>query len=249
MAATGRRKKKANRAGIVTRLVLDCEKLDSAPRIVDRFAALIESDGFTSFMCLRWQPSGLPSAANILATTRPRPWLAEYQACEHAAHDPVLREVPVRMRPFAWSDIARHRTLDENEQRVLAQAAVHGMKDGFAVPVIGLGEHFGLVSLAGEECDLRPSTRARLTLASHYFYHLLAVHRRRASLSRPKLSARELEIVRWVAAGKSDWDIGRILAISAKTVNYHVERVKRKLGVATRTQAVLAALAMPAEGA
>lgn len=52
---------------------------------------------------------------------------------------------------------------------------------------------------------------------------------------------RELEVIRWIAKGKSDWEIGEILFISRKTVNYHVERAKRKLRVATRTQAVLVA--------
>jgi DNA-binding CsgD family transcriptional regulator len=48
--------------------------------------------------------------------------------------------------------------------------------------------------------------------------------------------------LRWVAAGKSDWAIGQILRISEKTVNFHVENAKRKLGVGTRIQAVVAAM-------
>jgi DNA-binding CsgD family transcriptional regulator len=56
------------------------------------------------------------------------------------------------------------------------------------------------------------------------------------------MTPRESEILAWVAAGKSDWAIGRILNISGKTVNFHVENAKRKLGVATRVQAVVAAL-------
>jgi len=43
------------------------------------------------------------------------------------------------------------------------------------------------------------------------------------------LSQRELEIVSWIATGKSDWDISQILGISPKTVNYHVEKVKKNM--------------------
>ena len=57
-----------------------------------------------------------------------------------------------------------------------------------------------------------------------------------------RVTARESEILAWVAAGKSDWAIGCILKISGKTVNFHVENAKRKLGVGTRIQAVIAAL-------
>src|SRR5690349_14676136 len=56
------------------------------------------------------------------------------------------------------------------------------------------------------------------------------------------LTRRECEVLDWIAQGKSDWQIGQILSISAKTVNYHVENAKRKLGVATRIQAVVAAI-------
>jgi DNA-binding CsgD family transcriptional regulator len=57
-----------------------------------------------------------------------------------------------------------------------------------------------------------------------------------------RVTARESEILGWVAVGKSDWAIGRLLAISGKTVNFHVENAKRKLGVATRVQAVVVAM-------
>ena len=56
------------------------------------------------------------------------------------------------------------------------------------------------------------------------------------------VTPRETQVLCWVAEGKSDWAIGRILSISSKTVNFHVENAKRKLGVGTRVQAVVAAL-------
>lgn len=60
--------------------------------------------------------------------------------------------------------------------------------------------------------------------------------------SEPRVTPRESQVLNWIAAGKSDWAIGRILNISGKTVNYHVENAKRKFGVSTRIQAVLAAV-------
>jgi len=52
------------------------------------------------------------------------------------------------------------------------------------------------------------------------------------------LTARELEILRWVGAGKSNMDIGTILGISGLTVKNHVQNILRKLKVLNRTQAV-----------
>jgi LuxR family transcriptional regulator, quorum-sensing system regulator BjaR1 len=62
--------------------------------------------------------------------------------------------------------------------------------------------------------------------------------RNSASVDIRRLTPREREIISWVALGKPDWQIGRILMISPKTVNYHVETAKRKLGATTRGQAV-----------
>lgn len=65
---------------------------------------------------------------------------------------------------------------------------------------------------------------------------------RRLAPERARVTPRESEILGWVAIGKSDWAIGRLLKISGKTVNFHVENAKRKFGVATRVQAVVVAL-------
>ena len=57
-----------------------------------------------------------------------------------------------------------------------------------------------------------------------------------------RVTPRETQILGWVAIGKSDWAIGRILKISDKTVNFHVENAKRKFGVGMRLQAVISAM-------
>jgi DNA-binding CsgD family transcriptional regulator len=57
------------------------------------------------------------------------------------------------------------------------------------------------------------------------------------------LSAREREVMRWLAAGKTDRDIGAILGISPRTVHKHLQRIYAKLGVETRTAAVMRYLA------
>ena len=56
-----------------------------------------------------------------------------------------------------------------------------------------------------------------------------------------KLSRRELEVLRLLAAGLSPGEIARDLVLSPKTVSAHVERVYLKLDVQTRAQAVAVA--------
>lgn len=51
------------------------------------------------------------------------------------------------------------------------------------------------------------------------------------------LTAREAEVLYWVAQGKTNRDIGDILGMSPRTVTKHLEHVFEKLGVETRTAA------------
>lgn len=62
--------------------------------------------------------------------------------------------------------------------------------------------------------------------------------------ARFQLTEREVQVLRWVACGKTNRDIGDILGLSPRTVNKHLEHVYVKLGVETRTAA--AAVAMSA---
>ncbi len=56
------------------------------------------------------------------------------------------------------------------------------------------------------------------------------------------LTTREREALRWLAAGKTDREIAMILGTSVRTVHKHLERIYTKLGVETRTAAVMRAL-------
>ncbi|WP_338076487.1 helix-turn-helix transcriptional regulator [Bradyrhizobium yuanmingense] len=59
---------------------------------------------------------------------------------------------------------------------------------------------------------------------------------------KPAFSKREISCMRWVAEGKSAWEIGMILGISENTVNFHVKNAMRKLGATGRIQAVAIAI-------
>ena len=57
------------------------------------------------------------------------------------------------------------------------------------------------------------------------------------------LTPREREVLEWLGAGKTDKDIAAILVISPRTVQKHLQRIYEKLGVETRTAAVMRVLA------
>ena len=75
---------------------------------------------------------------------------------------------------------------------------------------------------------------------------LLQKHSREWDLASIKsafgLTTREAEILMWIARGKTNKEVGLILKTSPRTVNKHLEHVFEKLGVPTRTAAVVKVL-------
>jgi DNA-binding CsgD family transcriptional regulator len=102
----------------------------------------------------------------------------------------------------------------------------------------------------------RPFTTSRLgaQLTAHFvpdpaddtagWLLLKAMHKNvsAAELKEFPLTAREREVLAFVAAGKTNLEIAMLLEISARTVQKHLEHVFQKLGVETRTAAAVRAI-------
>lgn len=69
---------------------------------------------------------------------------------------------------------------------------------------------------------------------------LIATHAEatRTAPAPTRLTRREIQCLRWAAAGKTDQEIGRIVHISAPTVRFHLTNASRKLNVNGRSQAI-----------
>lgn len=55
------------------------------------------------------------------------------------------------------------------------------------------------------------------------------------------LTRREVEILKWCAAGKTASEIGTILNLKSRTVNFHIGRAIQKMGVSNKTAAAVQA--------
>ena len=56
------------------------------------------------------------------------------------------------------------------------------------------------------------------------------------------LAEREIEALTWSARGKTSDEIALILGLSKRTIDFHIDNARAKLGVATRIQAVVKAV-------
>ncbi|MFP4327808.1 MAG: LuxR family transcriptional regulator [Paracoccaceae bacterium] len=173
--------------------------------------------------------------------TYPDEWKLHYAKKGFQRIDPTLTTAGRSIAPVDWSRLER----DEKFTRVFKDAVEFGIGDrGMTVPVRGPYGELGMLSVS-RSC---PETEW-VKLLTHVVCDLqsAAVHlhdtvMRSDILSRalrhPQLSSRELEILQWVAAGKSQQDIGDILSISHRTVEVHLRSAREKLFALTTPQAV-----------
>jgi DNA-binding NarL/FixJ family response regulator len=91
---------------------------------------------------------------------------------------------------------------------------------------------------------VRPAARGQTTLAPALVRRLLSDHvsgRLQADPRLQRLNARETEVLRHVAAGRSNAEIASALFVGEGTVKTHVAGILHKLGLRDRVQAAVAA--------
>lgn len=187
------------------------------------------------------QGRGLP---NVLALTWPDAWLKRYDNGQYLRRDPSVRALAHTREPYTWTEALEFDDYARAERNIVFEARDHGLHSGFVVPITGIRTGTAVLTIAGEDNPLSARDRAELHFAAIYAQariRTLAPDKHR-SVETQYLSVRERECLEWAAMGKSDWEIGEILAISARTAGSHIERAKQKLGVSTRIQAVVIAL-------
>lgn len=172
-------------------------------------------------------------------------WEQRYAEQGYDNHDAVLREIMAGADPLFWSDVTRRRPLEMEELRIYAEAADFGLNEGFLTPIHNLDGSLSAVLLIGENPEAEaPDVRAAAHMLSLYYGALGAkLHKadERRRVIPVSLSERQMQCLRWVRHGKSSTDIGDITGLSARTVDHYIAEACRRLGVRTRTQAVVEA--------
>lgn len=174
----------------------------------------------------------------------PDDWLSYYVEQNYAPIDPTLLHGTSVRDAFRWSDIASYRDLSSRQILLMNQGEEAGLNNGVGVPLHGpLGEVYGIglaSSVANPEVGRHLKALQLLSTNFHMLYSSL--HDQARNARGVKLTPRETEVLKWCAAGKSNWSIGEILGISEHGVDYHMRNILRKLDADTRITAVVKAL-------
>lgn len=180
----------------------------------------------------------------VIWSELPDGYQAAYFEHDWGSIDPVLHKAFSSRRPFAWNDATVETDLTEQQRRFIGECRDLGVHSGFTIPLHGPSHQCELISLSARDTGVRPAenTLRLYALASSAWFRLSELREKAAATARPTLSPRETECLLWVKDGKSNWEIGQILTISERTVEFHINNAMRKLGVNNRILAFVVAL-------
>ncbi|MGK2286547.1 autoinducer binding domain-containing protein [Pedomonas sp. V897] len=190
----------------------------------------------------RWTCDGCTGPSVLL--NFPATWERYYRERGYHRIDPVFQYASSAGRPFFWSELPRVMGLSGDQHGLLNEALAAGLLDGACVPLYGPRGGVALMSFAASQA--RPKTNACLGYLNALATQFHLAYMRFAPADggcepSPVMTRRERECLHWVARGKSSADIAVILGISENTVNFHIKKLLAKLGVHSRTVAVLRA--------
>lgn len=172
-------------------------------------------------------------------------WNDHYHEKKYIDVDPTVAHAKGSTGLLVWSD-----ELFRDTKEFWSDAQDHGLRHGIALPSRDPNGAIGMLTLARDHIAIKPkhlsSIRLRIAWLTHTCHTIMAriLMPRLVPESSANMTAREKEILRWIAEGKTTEEIGKILTISSSTVNFHIKNILVKLNSLNKTQAVAKAIAL-----
>jgi LuxR family quorum-sensing system transcriptional regulator CciR len=197
--------------------------------------------GFQYFALLHHVSLRTASGTFIRIDNYPAGWAEELVERHLAADDPVHLASARTNTGFAWSELDRLVALAPRHRQILSRSRRFGLGEGFTVPANVPGEPGGSCSFAVQTGLELPAQRLMCAelIGAHAFRAARRIHGLPAAGTGPRLSRREREVLHFLAAGKTDWEIAKILGISVETAHQYVKRARSAYDVVSRTQLVV----------
>lgn len=175
----------------------------------------------------------------------PANWNSHYHESGYLEIDPTIKHGLLSSLPILWTDATF-----ASAQQLWQSARDMGLKFGWAQASRDANGTAGLLTVARTHEDITAvelnEKQARLHWLSQAAH--VAISRVLAPKLSPEvdavLSPREIEVLRWAAAGKTSGETSEILGISERTVVFHINNVLAKLNCTNKTAAAVKAVSL-----
>lgn len=213
------------------------QSVASVTALKKTFLAAVAEDGYENAVFARTNERGLVS---LPWAEFPAGYVETYRNERWDRRDPVVQRAHLARRPFKWTETSPGGGFTKDQIRFFEECRELGVHSGITIPIPGTGQDVDLVSLSLRQRGEVPSHRMThlYMLSVQYWLKYCELSDRRDQEVVP-LTFQERECLRWCKEGKTNWEIGEILSISEKTVEFHLSNGMRKLGANNRITAVI----------
>ena len=248
--------------------VMDLFELTDLTELLDRTGSLLSDIGFPH-STLQWCPDPAPQSTmesnsliiwdNLGSAFGDHAQLLSSEIVGAIAHGlaTMRRDTLERQNwlvrqngPFRLvADANGPDTLTEYEHQLAGKFGAADWVESFLCPVSRERDRvlFLITRTSDSVSDVADAAVRKTLLAFWYAYHCLYITSvtgevpSQSEAPAQPLSSREIECLHWLAAGKTISESAIILGISERTLRFHVNNARERLGVATTTQAIVAA--------
>ncbi|MBB4398537.1 LuxR family transcriptional regulator [Bradyrhizobium sp. ERR14] len=213
------------------------QQANSEAELKNLFLPVIGAVGYENAVFARAQNKRLIS---IPWSEFPPGYLDNYKAMQWDRIDPVVQKIHYARGSFRWSDTCDPKQISRTDRDFFESCRELGVHSGITIPMRGPARETDLISLSfrekGAPADEKTGFVYMVCVQYWLKYCELADGRRSLDAG---LTAQEVECLKWCKEGKTNWEIGEILSISQKTVEFHVGNTMKKLGASNRITAVI----------
>ncbi|MTV14031.1 MULTISPECIES: autoinducer binding domain-containing protein [Bradyrhizobium] len=209
-------------------------------------ARLAQRLGFQRFAYLR-----LAGDNPMLISSYPKSWTGRYFDLGYQRLDPVVLRARVERDLFSWGGVARAPAGNREQRHFFDEASTFGIRSGITVPIRGGFGRVAAFTLATSEREIDPDRligewRDIVHQVGLYFHVHVGARLDAAFVAQQsagsELTQRERQCLAWTAQGKTAADVAVLVAIAPRTVVFHLENARRKLGATSIAQCVAVAL-------
>lgn len=173
-----------------------------------------------------------------LYSNYPNKWIERYQHDEFYRQDPAANASHNSTMPVLWTE-----ELYREAPQFRETACQYGLRHGWTQSLHDLQHNESQISVArptgGIDTAELYGKAGSVQWLCHTLHAVLGEHHLNALCpQQPKMSERELEVLKWSAAGKTAADVACILSLSQSTVNFHIRSVITKTNAANKAGAI-----------
>ncbi|WP_460417000.1 autoinducer binding domain-containing protein [Pseudomonas sp. microsymbiont 2] len=177
----------------------------------------------------------------VLYNNYPREWNERYKADNFITIDPVVSKCHQSLLPVLWSDELFHEVPHLREG-----ARAHGITHGWTQSVHDVRHNETQLSVSRPRntiaYDELYEKAAQVMWLCNVLHAALSEHHLNLVCPAPQLSTRELEVLKWSAAGKTASEVATILTLSTSTVNFHIRSLITKTNASNKAGAIAIAV-------